>query len=85
MILSARAESIILSAPLAESMILSAPPKRRWAMPVVQWVAGRKAIALGDETAVAGWTAQCRRSGASDEVTFLYFQTGCRLNGLAGV
>ncbi len=53
MILSVRAESIILSAPPAESMILSAPPERRWKTPAVQWAAGRKAIALGDGTAVA--------------------------------
>ncbi len=62
MILSARAESIILSAPPAESMILSAPPEWRWAMPATQWVAGHEAIALGDGTAVARWTAQCHRS-----------------------
>ncbi len=55
MILSARAESIILSAPPAESMILSAPPEWRWATPVAQWAAGREAIALGDGTAVAQW------------------------------
>jgi hypothetical protein len=36
MILSARAESIILSAPPAESMILSAPPKWQWKTPVAQ-------------------------------------------------
>jgi hypothetical protein len=68
MILSARAESIILSAPPAESMILSAPPERRWKTPAAQWAAGREAIALGDGTAVARWTAQCHR----DEVFFLY-------------
>ena len=62
MILSAHAESIILLAPPTESMILSALPERRWAMPVAQWAAGRKAIALGDGTAVAQWTAQCCRS-----------------------
>jgi hypothetical protein len=44
-------------------------------MPVAQWAAGRKAIMFGDGTAVARWTAQCRQSGASDKVTFLYFQT----------
>ncbi len=48
MILSARAESIILSVPPAESMILSAPPERRWKTPAAQWAGGREAIALGD-------------------------------------
>ncbi len=62
MILSVRAESIILSAPPAESMILSAPPERRWATPAAQWAEGREEIALGDGTAVARWTAQYRRS-----------------------
>ncbi len=62
MILSAHAESIILLALPAESMILSAPPKRQWAMPVAQWAAGREAIALGDGTAVARWTAQYHQS-----------------------
>jgi hypothetical protein len=75
MIVSARAESIILSAPPAESVILSAPPERRWTMPVAQWAAGREAIALGDRTAVTRWTAQCRQSEASDEVTLLDFQS----------
>jgi hypothetical protein len=31
-------------------------------MPAAQWVAGREAIALGNGTAVARWTAQCHRS-----------------------
>ncbi len=53
MILSKRAESIILSAPPAESMILSAPPERGWATPAAQWAVGHEAIALGDGTAVA--------------------------------
>ncbi len=53
MILSARAESIILSAPLDEIMILSAPPEWRFKTPAAQWAAGREAIALGDGTAVA--------------------------------
>ncbi len=66
MILSARAESIILLAPPAESVIVSAPPKRRWKTPAAQWAAGREAIALGDGTAVARWTAQCHW----DEVFF---------------
>ena len=72
MILSARAESIILSAPPAESMILSAPPERRWKTPAAQWAAGREAIALGDGTTVARWTAQCDR----DEVFFCI--TACK-------
>ncbi len=67
MILSARAESIILSAPPAESMILLAPPEWGWKMPATQWAAGREAIALGDGTAVARWTAQCHR----DKVFFV--------------
>ena len=66
MILSARAESIILLAPPAESMILSAPPVRRWKTPAVQWAAGREAIALGNGTAVAQWTVQCHQ----DEVIY---------------
>jgi hypothetical protein len=53
MILSAHAESIILSAPPAESMILSAPPERRWATLAAQWAAGFEAIRLGDGMAVA--------------------------------
>ncbi len=73
MILSVRAgENILLLALPAESMILSALPEQRWATPVAQWAAGRKAIALEDGMAVAQWTAQCRWSRASDEVTFLY-------------
>jgi hypothetical protein len=48
MILSARAESIILSAPPAESMILSALPEWQWATLAAQRAAGRKAIALGN-------------------------------------
>jgi hypothetical protein len=44
MILSARAESIILLVPPVESMILSATPERQWAMPVTQLAVGRKAI-----------------------------------------
>ncbi len=75
MILSVRAEGIILSALPAESIILSAPPKWRWATPAAHWAVGREAIALVDGTALARWTAQCCRGGASDEVTFLYFQT----------
>jgi hypothetical protein len=74
MILSAYAESIMLLAPLAESMILSVPPKGQWETPVAQWAAVRKAIALGNGTAVAQWTTQCHWSGSSDEVTFLYFR-----------
>jgi hypothetical protein len=66
MILSARAESIILSAPPAESMILSAPPERRWATPAVQWAAGHEVTALGDGAAVARWMVQCHW----DEVFF---------------
>jgi hypothetical protein len=53
MILSARAESIILSALPTESMILSALPKQQWTTPAAQWAAGRKAIALGNGRAVA--------------------------------
>ncbi len=52
MILSARAESIILLAPPPESMIVSTPPKWQWAMPAAQ-AAGCEAIALGDKMAVA--------------------------------
>ncbi len=61
MILSAHAESIILLVPPAKSMIVSALPERRWKMPAAQWAAEREAIALGDGTAVARWTAQCHR------------------------
>jgi hypothetical protein len=75
MIVSARAKSIILLVVPAESMILSVPPERQWATPAAQWVVGHEAIALGNGTAVALWTAQYHRSGASDKVTFLYFQT----------
>ncbi len=57
MILSAHAESIILSAPPAESMILSVLPEWQLATPATQWVAGCEAIALGDGTAVAQWMA----------------------------
>jgi hypothetical protein len=57
MILSAPAESIILSAPPFESMILSTPPEGQWGMPRAQWAAGCKAIALDDGTAVARWMA----------------------------
>jgi hypothetical protein len=53
-------------------MILSAPPERQWATPAAQWAAGREAIALGDGTAVAQWTAQCHRSIAQSN--FLYFR-----------
>ncbi len=62
MILSACAESIILSAPPAESMIFSALPERQWATPAMQWAAGREAIVLGNGTAVVRWTVQCRQS-----------------------
>ncbi len=70
-ILSEHAESIIVSAPPAESMILSAPPKQQWATPAAQWVAGCKAIALGDGTAVARWMAQCYWSVGQSN--FLYW------------
>jgi hypothetical protein len=79
MILSAHAESIILSALPAESIILSAPPEQQWETPAAQWVAGSEAMALGDGTAAAQWTAQCHRRGASDEVSFMYFRLGKRL------
>jgi hypothetical protein len=72
MMLSACAESIILSALPAESMILSAPPKRGWATPAAQWAAGHEAIALGDETMVTQWTAQCHRS--TGQSGFLFFR-----------
>ncbi len=72
MILSARAESIVLLALPAESMILSALPEQQWATQVVQWATGREAIALGDGTAVVRWTAQCPRS--IRQSNFLYFR-----------
>ncbi len=74
---------IAIDPPLSQE-ILSAPPERQWATPAAQWAAGREAIALGDGTAVARWTAQCCRSGASDEVTFLYFQTCVFFRSYAG-
>jgi hypothetical protein len=66
MTLSAHAESIILLVPFAESMILSAPLERRWATPVAQWAAGRKAIAVGqwdssgtmDGTMLSEWSVR---------------------------
>jgi hypothetical protein len=41
-------------------------------MPVVQWAAGCKAIALGDGMVVAQLTAQCHLSVAQSK--FLYFR-----------
>jgi hypothetical protein len=70
MILSARADSIILLAPPAEGMILSAPPEWQWETPAAQRVARREAIALGDGTAVAQWMAQCHWSVGQSNVLY---------------
>jgi hypothetical protein len=69
MILSARAESIILLAPPAESMILSAPPKGQWAMPAAQW-GGGDAKQLRWATGRRWHNGWHNVIGASDEVIF---------------